>query len=782
MKLVKTLIPLIILTSSFNAYSFNIRSWLSRSFETSDKKYTRTLKEAFTVQLKVNEIKVLADNDLAFKAKLEAIESAEKSLDLIYYIYSNDESSDHFSKKLIDAARSGVKVRLLVDYHANYKNLDMFSALENEVKNKIEVRFYNRPTKNIVKDAFYLTTACKGPINVRSCQDEKSKKIEKIFKNERFENRTLSKLNISNLNNGFSGLFLSGLYSKSPLIMANAILQGQQIDLGQFSGEGGVTAEDKEELKKLLRLYIKTKMSSGLDQVSSKIELGLAGMVYGDKVTSMINTFDSLTPFGNRNKDVKRTNDWDFITDYIHHKFLLSDHKIFISGGRNIENSYHMSPNKFTKKYIFMDTDTSIKIKSGGDKLQKSFDELWNFKEMVATMSEVRAHAPNDLFVHTKLYKEECALAKDSSNCIMERYKTSFVTVKERESNEIENIKKGSLAYLNEYKKAGSRNKWEREFIISDTKKLTVGYIENLPYKRGASEKERRRSYGASGEDNEGSSSKNIHHVWKKAIQNTCKKATSKKPKEIIFHNAYVFTTSNMIKLLGEISDGTTDCGNVSVKIITNSFTTTDLNIVNQMAKYQMKAFFDYYKKNRDSRNGADIKYFEYKSAQSKKGQYSLHSKVSIFGDEVIIGSANLDVRSYMMDTNNSLYFKGATDFVKDYSSFLNSILEDDSLIARMDNSFESTGLQAFQAQDEFMINALIDHYKLRKRVSEKTLTDLKKGALKVLIGIYKKTSDILNYKKKIFLGPIDSNRNATREKKEYEESLDKFNNLFKLI
>ena len=105
---------------------------------------------------------VIADNDAAFLNKLRLVEQAGQSIDLMYYIYADDYSSSTLSSALIAATGRGVKVRMLVDYQTNYKRLDLFSLLEKEGGGNLKVRFYNRPTKNIVENAVYMTMGC-GP-------------------------------------------------------------------------------------------------------------------------------------------------------------------------------------------------------------------------------------------------------------------------------------------------------------------------------------------------------------------------------------------------------------------------------------------------------------------------------------------------------------------------------------------------------------------------------------------------------------------------------------------
>lgn len=116
--------------------------------------------EASAGPLAFAQARALFDNDAAFAAKLKAIEGATESVDLAYYIFADDYSSARMSQALIEAARRGVRVRILVDYFSAYPDLDRFSWLEREGGSGLEVRLYNRPTLEIVRDAAYLTTSC----------------------------------------------------------------------------------------------------------------------------------------------------------------------------------------------------------------------------------------------------------------------------------------------------------------------------------------------------------------------------------------------------------------------------------------------------------------------------------------------------------------------------------------------------------------------------------------------------------------------------------------------
>ncbi|MCV5275000.1 phospholipase D-like domain-containing protein, partial [Escherichia coli] len=68
------------------------------------------------------------------------IESAQKSLDLQYYIYRGDETSQLITWRLYEAAKRGVRVRLLLD-DMQKRNDDVMAALN--AHPNIEIRLFN---------------------------------------------------------------------------------------------------------------------------------------------------------------------------------------------------------------------------------------------------------------------------------------------------------------------------------------------------------------------------------------------------------------------------------------------------------------------------------------------------------------------------------------------------------------------------------------------------------------------------------------------------------------
>ena len=92
-----------------------------------------------------NQLSIIENGLQALQLRLDIIGRAKKTLELEYYIYKTDRAGKLITLALIDAAKRGVKVRLLVDKTAFISELDKYHALEFQ-KYGIELRFYNAVT------------------------------------------------------------------------------------------------------------------------------------------------------------------------------------------------------------------------------------------------------------------------------------------------------------------------------------------------------------------------------------------------------------------------------------------------------------------------------------------------------------------------------------------------------------------------------------------------------------------------------------------------------------
>ena len=178
------------------------------------------------------------------------IRKASRSIDMAYYIYSNDESSSLISQELIAAAQRGVKVRVLTDYITTYSNLDVFTAMMSAGKGNLEFRLYGRPTPNVIKDMVYASTACSDANNVKgnelACAAEKQVLVNKM--------NSVQGKDAYNYNTGNSGVLLSGIYAKSGPTINFASLNAK-INTADYTNPNGeaMPQEEKDGLMELLK-------------------------------------------------------------------------------------------------------------------------------------------------------------------------------------------------------------------------------------------------------------------------------------------------------------------------------------------------------------------------------------------------------------------------------------------------------------------------------------------------------------------------------------------------
>lgn len=88
-----------------------------------------------------NQVRLLRDGPQIFETMLAMIEGARQSVQLEMYILRDDEVGQRFSKALSDAARRGVKVRVLADWFGSYGTSRRYFAQLRSVG--VEVRLFN---------------------------------------------------------------------------------------------------------------------------------------------------------------------------------------------------------------------------------------------------------------------------------------------------------------------------------------------------------------------------------------------------------------------------------------------------------------------------------------------------------------------------------------------------------------------------------------------------------------------------------------------------------------
>lgn len=683
--------------------------------------------------------RVVSDNDAAFATKLRVVENARQSLDLAYYIFSDDYSSSRLSQGLIDAARRGVRVRLLVDYFTSYKDLDRFTWLEQQGQGRIEVRFYNRPTVEILKDSAFLTLSCADAgAPAKPCDQQKIARVDAHFD---------ASMATPALNRGFagSGIFLSGLYGKNPQLMSYAVARGQGIDSQALAASAQRSDPARtEQMKELGKLYFRARYFGGIEALAARFNLAVVRLAFADEVNPVFDAINSYLPV-TRQKAPQAQKDWDYLTEFLHHKFLLADRSTLVVGGRNVEDPYHMNPSPMSSKYTFMDTDISLQLATPDAQLASSFDRLWDLRGMVASIAEVRQHAPNDLlenFDAVAAAQDGCQKGSDQA-CVDRELNLRFVALPARLDKVAAEHRRHLQRYVAEHRPAAEPPPLRIDAGAS------IHYLENLPVTGG------RRVYGAR-HDQEAASSKHIQATWRSALQSVCS-ASEPAQRDIVFQNAYLFMPANLLRDVAAMLDGSRPCPGVTLSLLTNSLATTDLNIVNLLATWQLKALADHLRETPKGEGAASLRYFEYLPLAG--ASLSLHSKVMVFDRDIFIGSANADVRSLMLDSNNGVFISNAPVFTGMYHQYIKQLLATPARVA------DHTALIGRDQQTlSIEMNQLIDQ--LLARYAKERLTEQQRADLK--LHVQATSARVYELSRQIMRG--DSN------------AADQFNELFKAI
>lgn len=611
---------------------------------------------------------VLTRNEDAFAAKLAVMDSAQSgdTLDVSYYIFSDDESGALYATHLVAAAKRGVNVRVMLDYLTNFSRYHYFKAIQDAAggPDKLSFRFYNKPNENIVEDVKFLVTPCSipdKPITDPACTADRRAKARSP------ESEAKSKL------------FLTGLYSKSPaalkVSMGEVLAQYQDLMAG-----APASPDDRAKALEGLKLVFDAKVKG---DVSSMLLVFFAG----DKLAPINNMWSALVPAAAE----EHARDWQHLTDFTHQKLTLKTSPDgsaeVVVGGRNIENSYHVSElppesgAKWKKKYVFMDVDLRSSFTKGG-KIKERFEHVWNFTPMVATMGvDLESLTPVDLEVPVI---GEDGQPTGSTTPVLKPYTYSEVEAAAAHfTRDYATYDSGKLTV--KYRKAAFELAQAGQFPTFDVSAdpdAEFYYFDNV-HNPG-----RERLFGADmpygGEKDAG---KEIQELWVRSLKDLCKNGDGHGGKvEIVFHNAYLSLPG---RLQHELFDRTRargagtylECENgVShVRIYTNSRESTDLNIVNIYNEPWMKPTLEL----EANRRPADrfLQYREYKTHEiTAKNPIprSLHAKVMIFGNDIFIGSANADGRSEFMDTNNGIFIRNAPNLSKAYREWLTDVIEPD--------------------------------------------------------------------------------------------------------
>lgn len=243
------------------------------------------------------------------------------------------------------------------------------------------------------------------------------------------------------------------------------------------------------------------------------------------------------------------------------------------------------------------------------------------------------------------------------------------------------------------------------------------------------------------------------------------------------------------------INGGYGDCSKVKVTFLTNSFETTDLNIINLFARYQLKELFQYYSSverqfamternvapRKISRLFPKLEYFEYNKAHVGNG-ISLHTKLTLLDDDLIVGSANADTRSYAMDTNNALLIRGARQLNEEYRQYVDREIGEQKVTTSMVPYFSSLTFDRINQENAAVLEVALARWDKKGRVKEKHKKRIVIEVADLGSRITRDTQAILDYRRAVDNARFED-RNAVSEiEKELNETANRFDDVFKLL
>jgi phosphatidylserine/phosphatidylglycerophosphate/cardiolipin synthase-like enzyme len=301
---------------------------------------------------------------------------------------------------------------------------------------------------------------------------------------------------------------------------------------------------------------------------------------------------------------------WSTLLKRFHHKLLVVDGSFVQGGGRNIENPYHWETDfrqlrPAGDKYVFMDADFHLDSPAVAALALRTQDLYWQcLSDYARCQPKVRLEAvtPRDGVDYAAMHARITELAAGYQRAVQAYSDGGGV----------------SAAVAQQGTFAGQD--------------LNVAYIENrmFPRFRGA--------------ENTllGQEESQYNGAWAKLMEG------AKAGESIVIQNAYLFFPTDLQVALAHAVQ---KC--VKVTILTNSTSSSEQGFISVVARPQYSYFLRIGREAAGRCGGGGDNYVEiYEYGTTDE---SLHAKIAVVGDYVLVGSTNADPRSDYTDTQNGV-------------------------------------------------------------------------------------------------------------------------------
>ncbi len=297
---------------------------------------------------------------------------------------------------------------------------------------------------------------------------------------------------------------------------------------------------------------------------------------------------------------------WIKLIKRFHHKMLVVDGGSLMGGGRNIEDHYHVESTFAPKVEAgdmlqFMDADFETTSPQIAGQAAQSFDAYWGCAKDPACPPKIAME------LETIPAGKEAAADADWQETLAKA---------EKYEEEIATFQKESDVVLHDG--------------VFEAKNVPLAYLENRMYPaRKGFEKL------AFGEE---TSRYNI--AWETLLRK------AKPGDDVVIHNAYVLLPPGLqAALMQALLNG------ANVRVVTNSATSSNHGAVNVAADAQYLALLKLGEEVRKVRKTEEppLRIWLYETTET------LHTKIGLIGDHMIVGATNADPRSTILDTQNGI-------------------------------------------------------------------------------------------------------------------------------
>jgi len=362
----------------------------------------------------------------------------------------------------------------------------------------------------------------------------------------------------------------------------------------------------------------------------------------------------------------------------LHHNVLIVENRFAQIGGRDIKNSHHLNSDPLTKKPIFVATDMTAEFSVGGESISKSFDRLWNLETLTKSLKDL-----NYRLTSSNLRKIASTLKSGVS-----RYNEIYLPQK---------------SYKQTWNTAPTYSDLLSE---KDTPNLFLTYVENLPFDQSKNDTNLT-PHLTSVAGQELKFGKNIHHLFYKGLENACATSIKEgKEKRVIFHSSLLLPPAVLLRGFSKMLNGTWDCHKVRVTLLTNSTEPPNSSFKNIALRHVMTNLFQTAQNKHQiygeisSRRSAKFESFEYQNSP-KSSEPLMHTAANVLGNDLFIGSANADLKSYYMGTNNGFFVRGAKELTDSYIAYIDRLIGDNTKMKELTSQFSDPSMTSERLYSE---------------------------------------------------------------------------------